>query len=352
MTDELDPGLATPPNEHEHISGFDIVSHYEQLISTDPSITPAIAAIESLIASLSTSSLTTISETVDLLKKNSEALIDSQSNPIPLSAGTELLQRYIVGVLRDQPARLSGSDFSLLRRQLITNSKLFVTRTKSARSKIAKHALPFIRDESTVFAYGSSRVVDAVLSHAAENNKYFSVVFVNPEPVDSPDPTEHCAKKLLSLGVPVATIPFPALSHAIESLDRSNTSNVLFLLGAEAVLENGAAVSNIGSRLVATIAKTSSIPCYFAAESYKFTRQFPTSYGDVDLRAMKSKQQILNFRTSLDNEQKELGFDFKRYGEHDDAVDITPPQYISGLITENGVMTCEGVAEELIKLWF
>lgn len=351
MSDELSTGLATPSSENEHISGFDIVSHYERLISTDPSITPAIAAIESLIASLSASSLSTVSETVDLLKKNSETLIHSQTNPIPLSAGTELLQRYIIGVLREQPARLTSHDFSQLRRQLITNSKLFVSRTKSARSKIAKHALPFIRDESTTFAYGSSRVVDAILSHAAESGRYFNVVFINPEPVGSPDPTEQCAKKLLSQAIPVATVPFPALSHALESLDRSRTSNVFFLLGAEAVLENGAAVSNMGSRVVATIAKASSIPCYFAAESYKFTRQFPTSYGDADLHQMKAKQQILKFRDSLDDDSMEMRFDVKKE-DGECAVDITPPDFISGLITENGIMTCEGVAEELIKLWF
>lgn len=352
MSDELSTGLATPPNENDQVSGFDIISHYERLISTDPSITPAIAAIESLIASLSASSLTTISETVDLLTKNSETLVNSQSNPIPLGAGTELLKRYIIGVLKDQPARLTGHDFSQLRRQLITNSKLFVSRTKSARSKIAKHALPFIRDDSTVFAYGSSRVVDAVLSHAAESARYFNVVFINPEPVGSPDPTEQCAKKLLSLGIPVATIPFPALSHAIESLDSSQKSNVLFLLGAEAVLGNGAAVSNMGSRLVATIAQSSSIPCYFAAESYKFTNEFPTSYGDIDLRTMGAKQQTLQFRDSLDDQSTEMQFDVKNDDGNDGTVDITPPNLISGLITENGIMTCEGVAEELIKLWF
>ena len=339
-------------------TSFDIVSHYNRLMSNDPSITPAIAAIESLIANLSASSLTTISETIDLLRTASNTLLASQTNPIPLSAGTELLQRYIVTVFQQQPTQLSGNDFTQLRRQLITNSKLFVSRTKAARSKIAKYALPFIRDESTVFAYGSSRVVDAILTYAAEQRRYFHVILVQYPPVSAEDsnaetnPLEQCSQRLLSLGIPVATIPFPSLTHVISSLPKSQTSNVLFLLGAEAVLENGAAISNLGSQMVASTAKQSAIPCYFAAESYKFTRQFPMGCGDQDLHGMGAKQEILKFRTSLDDDEKRLDMLSANGGEQKGVVDITPPELISGLITENGMTTCEGVAEELFKLWF
>jgi len=347
-------GLATPPPE-DSSSNFDIVSHYNRLTSTDPSITPAIAAIESLIAILSAESPSTITETITLLQRASTTLLASQANPIPLSAGTELIQRYIITSFQQQPAQLSGHDFTQLRRQLITNSKLFVSRTKSARSKIAHHALPFIRDDSTVFAYGSSRVTDAILSHAAESTRYFHVVFITSDSTDSNEATalDRSTKRLLAHGIPVATIPFSAISHAIASLPKQQARNVLFLLGAEAVLENGAAVSNLGSHLVASLAKTNSIPCYFAAESYKFTRQFPTSFGDQDLQRMGAKQQVLRFRSSLDEEKEnEWGVQESKGGGNGVSVDITPPGLISGLITESGIMTCEGVAEELIKLWF
>lgn len=155
------------------------------------------------------------------------------------------------------------------------------------------------------------------------------------------------------MGIPVATVPFPALSHTIASLPKAQSSNVLFLLGAEAVLENGAAVSNLGSHLVASVAKATSIPCYFAAESYKFTRQFPTTFGDQDLQRMDAKQEVLKFRSSSDDEKEmEWNVQGTKGGENVGLVDITPPELISGLITESGIVTCEGVAEELIKLWF
>ncbi len=39
-------------------------------------------------------------------------------------------------------------------------------------------------------------------------------------------------------------------------------------------------------------------------------------------------------------------------GAQQDAVDFTPPDLISALITESGVLTPSAVSEELIKIWF
>ena len=39
-------------------------------------------------------------------------------------------------------------------------------------------------------------------------------------------------------------------------------------------------------------------------------------------------------------------------GKRDPMIEITPPELISALITENGIMTPNAVSEELIKLWF
>jgi len=345
-------------------SQIDVVSHYKKLIDTDPSITPAIAAIESLVAALTAQPLTTITETLTLLATTSSELLASQSNPIPLSAGTELLQRYIITSFQQNP-NTTSADFTTLRRQLIQNSKLFISRTKSARSKIAQHALPFIRDNATtVITYGSSRVIDAILSLTAESRRFFHVIFVDPSSGQESSDTSlsQSTNRLLSLGIPVATVPLAALSHTIATIRPSTgkitSSSLILLLGAEAVLENGAAISNIGSRLVSTIARDASIPVYFAVESYKFTRQFPLNYSDSDLQTWVPSRMSLTFRTGLESDEKsQMSFDIsaaggKRSAQGDGIVDITPPELINALITENGTITADAVAEELIKLWF
>lgn len=386
-------GLATPPPEP---NSFNIVTHYNSLIDADHSITPPIAAIESLLTLLSTSQLTTISETLNLLAAASRTLLDSLANPIPVSAGTELLQRYLLTSFQASPITAqSGSDFTLLRRQLVNNSKLFVSRTKTARSKIARYALPFIRDGSTVISYSASRVIESVLYHAAEQNRDFKVILIMPDEssVASHDGTattgsvranrsKDIAGHLRTLSVPTATIPLSALSHALSSLPRDHSSNTLFLLGADAILENGAPLASQGTRLVAEIAKFRGLECYFAAESYKFARQFPLTYGDRDLAFMGAKQEVLRFEvgptateeTKVDEAANRVGlgeekeFDFsvgvqsqlqsqsqsssQTKSHPQEQVDITPPELVTGLITEEGVMGLQGVSEELIKLWF
>ena len=75
------------------------------------------------------------------------------------------------------------------------------------------------------------------------------------------------------------------------------------------------------------------------------------------------EQNILNFTGGIaDTEpttktRKQNGTkDGKKVVDDDDdakdMIEITPPNLIAALITENGIMTPAGVSEELIKLWF
>lgn len=51
----------------------------------------------------------------------------------------------------------------------------------------------------------------------------------------------------------------------------------------------------------------------------------------------------------MEKQQRQRAPEITRW---EDAVDFTPPNLISALITENGVLTPSAVSEELIKLWF
>lgn len=122
---------------------------------------------------------------------------------------------------------------------------------------------------------------------------------------------------------------------------------------------------------------------YVAAESYKFVRLYPLGIRDLPI-----KQSIIRFepedmeqqqqQDEEENEQQRsmlagtpengsaVGSGQASPGTKntrgrqetatttrlEDAVDFTPPDLISALITENGVLTPSAVSEELIKLWF
>jgi translation initiation factor eIF-2B subunit alpha len=366
---------------------FDIVSKYHSLLSADPDLTPPIAAIEALIALLTSSPATTISETLNLLSDSSATLRASVPNWIALSAGTDLFQRYLIQTLNRPGALGSGGDFGYLRQHLLSNGRLFVQRAKKARAKIAEEGHLFIQEGSTVLTNGGSRVVSALLLHAAASQSIgprFRVIYVLPSLSPSslgsleenikPEEGHKTITTLRSHSIPVAVIPYSALATSLPLID-------LVLVGAEGVVENGGIISRLGTYQIGLLAHSAGKPMYVAAESYKFVRLYPLGMADLPVR-----QSIIRFEPKDDEEDTQTYDEWEtksqlqqddtdnntdgQEGSHrqppspsptkqgqeitnlSDAVDFTPPNLISALITENGVMTPSAVSEELIKLWF
>lgn len=339
-----------------------------------------VAAIESLVSLLqNTPSLSTISETLDLLATNVDLLKRSIANPISLSAGTDLFQRYIINSLqRGGPAGAIG-DFSAIRTHLLNNGRLFVARAKEARRIIAQTAKKFVRADCTVLTNGGSRVVSAVLQAAAETQTRdtgaprFQVVYaIGSHRTDRASPEgSMTVKELRRLGVPVATISEAAVAYSMGRID-------VVLVGAEGVVENGGIISRMGTYQMAVLAKASGKPMYVVAESHKFVRAFPLGQQDIGV-----EQNVLDFTTDVEEYDREetglltpkadlaskrligedisAGLDESGYFGKDalqsdvqdsNAVDYTPPEYISALISENGVLTSSAISEELIKIWY
>jgi translation initiation factor eIF-2B subunit alpha len=128
----------------------------------------------------------------------------------------------------------------------------------------------------------------------------------------------------------------------------------MVIVGAEGVVENGGVISRLGTYQLAMLAKVTTKPFYVVAEAHKFVRLFPLGQYDLPI-----EQRIIDFKTEVDEkvdvEGSEEGYFAKTKGGSNgvsDAVDFTPPAYISGIITETGVLTPSAVSEELIKIWF
>ncbi|KAI9754167.1 MAG: hypothetical protein M4579_004835 [Chaenotheca gracillima] len=356
------------------MADFDIVSTYRNLLSSDPELTMPVAAIESLVELLAHSRASTVSETLDLLNTSILHLKRSIPNSLSLSAGTDLFQRYLTTTLNPRPTSSGAAvgDFHTIRQHLISNGRLFVTRAKAGREKIAAFGKHFVRDGTTVLTSGGSRVVGALLRRAAEDSKgsvRFRVIYVLPDPSSTQSASSgsapeghHIIDSLRELGVPVATIPQGAVGYALGKVD-------LVIVGAEGVVENGGIISRLGTYQLGLLARAAVKPFYVVAESHKFVRLYPLGQYDLGI-----EQRIIEFRTSTSGTTEEDGmktpmaleeketqggyFDDKAMqtksfaGEVKDAVDFTPPDLISALITESGVLTPSAVSEELIKIWF
>ncbi|KAL8713039.1 MAG: hypothetical protein Q9220_002899 [cf. Caloplaca sp. 1 TL-2023] len=349
--------LSTPPPEpstsDNAASNFDITATYHSLLSSDPLLTAPLAAISALIHLLIHSPPSTISETLSLLSHYSTILKDSVRNPIALSAGTDLFQRYVIGVLQSpqksnhnkNSSSSSSEDFKSMRNRLVENGRLFVENAKKSRNVIAQTARQFVREGNTVLVMGESRVVRAVLNAAADKGVRFRVVYVK----DSGTAgilKDGTVAQLRRKGIPVATIGPSAVAYSLGKI-----TNVM--IGAEGVVENGGVVSRMGTYQLAVLAKSAGKPVYVVAESHKFVRLYPLGQYDLPVRQM-----VLNFNDSSIEIEGKKARDGEREKDESDTeeegqtVDFTPPELITALVTEAGVHTPSAVSEEMIKIWY
>lgn len=359
-----------------------------------------VAAIEALVLLLSQSTSSTISETLDLLATSTATLKRAIPNPISLSAGTDLFQRYLITTLQ-RPERLQqqqaassgtstgGGDFRAIRNHLLSNGRLFVKRAKESRATIARFGRRFVRDGTVVLTNGGSRVVGALLKSAAEErvgSVRFQVVYVQSSHAAAGKAEEGKAivRELREKGVPVATIPEAAVAYSMGKVD-------VVIVGAEGVVENGGIISRLGTYQIGVLARSAGKPFYVVAESHKFVRLYPLGQydlpieqkvldfttvvagdgedGDGEVRGVRGKGEVVDeswtAKTPVVKERQEYfgetesprsaaekGTGGAGAGGQNEAVDFTPPDLITALITESGVLTPSAVSEELIKIWY
>lgn len=244
----------------------------------------------------------------------------------------------------------------------MNNGRLFVERAKAAREQIALFGRSFVRDGCTVLTTGGSRVVGALLREAAEasgGSVRFKVIYVLPGPEQASQEGSDVVASLRKRGVPVATIGAEAVGYAMGKVD-------MVIVGAEGVVENGGVISRLGTYQIGVLARGCGKPFYVVAESHKFVRIFPLGQYDLPI-----EQKIVDFKSNdghtvdgseaqkevdegieMDEGEKMIQKGDRKVTGVTDAVDFTPPEYISGIITETGVLTPSAVSEELIKIWF
>jgi translation initiation factor eIF-2B subunit alpha len=282
------------------------VKTYHRLLREDPDLTMPVAAIEALIELLVQSRASTVFETLDLVKSQSAYLKSRVPNSISLSAGTDLFQRYMISSLK--PSSGAGN-FESVRQHLLSNGRLFVSRAKAARERIAGYGAHFVRDGSVVLTHGGSRVVGTLLGKAAEASKSggnvrFKVIYVMNDARSSE--SKAVVSSLRAKGVPVATISEGAVGYAMGKVN-------LVIVGAEGVVENGGIISRLGTYQIALLAKAAGKPFYVAAESHKFVRLYPLGQYDLGI-----DQKIIDFKTE---DERDLTKEEKEFADRTPTID-------------------------------
>ncbi|KAG0373823.1 translation initiation factor eIF-2B subunit alpha [Mortierella sp. AD032] len=336
---------------------FDVVANYKSLLLNSPELSMPVAAIQSLVELIRHSNATTMSEFMLSINVASQLLKSSVRNSISLSAGCDLFLRFVTRNSQDV------AEFEAWKATLIVRGQSFVEKADACRYKIADLGVPFIKDGSTILIHAHSRVVSLLLQKAAENHKRFKVFVTESSQTHG---GIRSAKMLRAAGIPTTIILDAAVGYVIDKVD-------MVLVGAEGVVENGGLINQIGSYQMAIVAKAANKPFYAVAESYKFVRLFPLNQYDLptynadtlsfqelnvdyDSNNTDENGQLVSSSAAPSSALSQSALHMKTSEDQasqgsNPLVDYTPPNYITLLFTDLGVLTPSGVSDELIKLY-
>lgn len=334
--DSLDAQIAKL--DFENCNHADVVQAFTYWYTEFPDVAIAVAVVKALTWAAQNSKATTIMEFQEELKKDIQKLctqttIASQRAGLSLTASCELFNRYVTRVSFDH-----GS-FDECRRRLVERGLAFAQRSLNCRRVICDNVYRFISDNKVLLIHGNSRVVNQALIHAAEKGKQFRVVVTEGREGNSAE-GYSTAKVLSQAGIPVTICLDAAVGYIMETVD-------MVLMGAAAVVENGGVINKIGSYQTAMVAKGHKKPVYVAAESYKFARLFLLNQTDVKNTPAGSSISCVPSHLS-----SKLPSDSPLLEVNSSPSDYTPPEYITLLFTDIGILTTSAVSDELIKLYY
>ena len=274
------------------------------------------------------------SETLDGLLSDLEnakkILFDTRPTAVNLSWGLE----KIMDVAKQ------GKTVSEIRDTVIAKAKQMAEEDINTNKKMGKNGAELFQDNDTIMthcnagalatvAYGTAL---GVIRATKESGKNIKVIATETRPVQQG--SRLTAFELKHDGIDVSLIPDTAVGYTMAN---GLVNGVV--VGADRVLRTGHVFNKIGTYQVATMAKNHDIPFYVAAPLSTFDLESRPDDIIIEQRKASEVTGIGDKRTAPD------GIDVIN-----PAFDMTPPELISGIITENGI--AKPPYEESIKKLF
>jgi len=235
------------------------------------------------------------------------------------------------------------------RDHLLESIEAYVTeRIEFAGKAISRHAGSKIAPNGdVVLVYGKSEVINRLLLDAAlVDKKTFRVIVVDSRPMlEGRDTLEILSRA----GIPCTYVLLNALSYLMRDVTK-------VFLGGAALMSNGSVLSRIGTACVALLANSNRIPLLVACETYKICSRVQlesitsNELGDAEEVACTDCARTApsnRWRETPVEEEKDILSDWKDQPNLkllNLMYDLTPPDYVTGIVTEVGILPPSSVA--------
>ena len=215
-----------------------------------------------------------------------------------------------------------------IKNSIILSSQNMATDDIITNKKLGKKGAEMIRKDEVILTHcnaGSLATVTygtalGVLRAANDLGKKIRVIATETRPVMQG--SRLTAFELDHYGIDFSLIPDTAVGHLMSSglINR-------VIVGADRILKSGHVYNKIGTYQVAALAKRHKIPFYVAAPSSTF--DLTSKVGDVVIEE-RDKNELMKMGNKL--------LAPKGIKIFNPAFDLTPPELITGIITEKGIL--------------
>lgn len=213
---------------------------------------------------------------------------------------------------------------------VLKRSEEFIDNAILSRERISTIGSKRIPEGSTVMTHCNSMAALTTIKQAFDDCRIEMVYSTESRPWRQGHLT---ARWLLDNGIPVTMIVDSAARHFMKNMD-------VVVVGADTITSNGAVINKIGTSQIALFAHESRVPFMVCAETFKFSRE--TLFGSLVEIEDRGRIEI------ADPERPEV---FKGAFFKNPVFDVTPPEYIDGIITELGLVS-PYLATEVIREMF
>jgi len=241
------------------------------------------------------------------LLKAGQALIKAQPSMAPL---VNLVNKSLFALQEE-------IDLEEAKRALLTTARGYADHLERSVERIAQEVLPLIPDGALVLTHSSSSTVLAAFLHAKQEGRTFAVLCTESRPQHE---GRALAERLAQAGVEARLV--------VDALAPSMMADIeVLLVGADSLSTEGL-VNKIGTYPLALAARVHKVPFYALCGTEKF---LPLGYTPPE-ESPKDPQEVWP-----DHPQRvEV---INRY------FDLTPLEYLTGIVTEEGMLSPTEVRE-------
>lgn len=211
-------------------------------------------------------------------------------------------------------------------------------RITMADQLIVQNGLQKIQDGDVILTYAKSSVVESLLLETKKKGIDFKVIVVDSRPLFE---GKHLLRRLVAAGIDCSY-------HLLSSVYVALKSVTKVIMGAHALLNNGAVYSRIGSSMVAMAASDKQIPVMICCETYKFVNR--TQVDSFVLNELGNPDDLVDTKSTITTQAVNSNVDenavLASWRDQPDLrllnllYDVTPSKYITLVVTEVGLIPC------------